>query len=97
MGYFKYIKSYYIFWYLNFLSDEFKGNSKEDQACRTFKRNYLIKTELKIIHRKRRIINRTKIIKEELMQVTWHPDKVQKWLDMGEKVFAMMIGDDPMI
>ncbi len=67
MGYFKSIKSYYKFWYLNFLftdDNEFNGNSLEDQACRTFKRNYLFKIELKRIHRKRRIINRTKISKK---------------------------------
>ncbi len=54
--------------------------------------DFYMKTDIN----KERIIKRTKIFKEELMQVTWHPDKVQKWLDQGEKIFAMMIGDDEM-
>lgn len=33
--------------------------------------------------RKQRIMERCRLIKEDLMAVCWHPDRVEKWLELG--------------
>jgi hypothetical protein len=32
---------------------------------------------------KKRIQERCKIIKEDLMKAAWHPDRIEKWLSSG--------------
>ena len=39
-----------------------------------------------------RCVTRCRRFKEELMQATWHPRRVEAWLAMGERVFDMMAG-----
>lgn len=48
--------------------------------------------EIKILRKEnggKRIIARTKLLKEELVAAAWHPNRVQKWLDAGYEIDDM--------
>ena len=55
----------------------------------------VIDTAIESYHREERLTAQRKqfrILHEELMMATWHPDRVSKWLDQGEDVLDMMMG-----
>jgi hypothetical protein len=64
--------------------------SEIKKKCEEIRDLYLMKTENQVYHLLKRL-NMMRAIKEELIQKTCHPSRVQWWMDEEEKqeVFAM--------
>jgi hypothetical protein len=58
-------------------------NHLQDSFDRTLDRTYLLKSDLLVIVNKFNCIRACKTIKEELVAVAWHPDRVWAWIRAG--------------
>ena len=67
----------------NITWDIVKANPNKDWDYCYLSQNKMSKYEFPKSIMKRRAKERTSIIKEELVSKSWHPDRVQKWLDAG--------------
>ena len=57
-----------------------------DSFGRTLDRTYLLKDDLMTMVNKFNCIRACKTIKEELVAVAWHPDRVWKWIKAGRYI-----------
>jgi hypothetical protein len=58
-------------------------NHLQDSFDRTLDRTYLLKSDLIVMVNKFNCIRACKTIKEELVAVAWHPDRVWAWIRAG--------------
>lgn len=58
-------------------------NHLQDSFDRTLDRTYLLKSDLLVMVNKFNCIRACKTIKEELVAVAWHPDRVWAWIRAG--------------